>query len=121
MPEVTTVEILKRAAELLERGWCQNRSAVWADGSTARISPRYRAAGYCLTGALVQASLELDQSIDSYIATELPAHEEAVTWVIDQLQLHSALPQSLVYWNDYYDRTQKEVVALVRETIACLK
>lgn len=121
MPEVTTVEVLKRAAELLASGWCQNRAARWHDGSTCEISAKRRAAAYCLTGALVQATLELDSNAHLYSVTEVPAHRDAVDRLTAHPQLRHTANRSLMYWNDRQGQTQAEVVALVRETIACLK
>jgi len=128
MNEITK-KVLLRAAELVERGWCQyalgTRSkmmdAFWS-GET-RISyqvPINRPHGLltaervCLDGALMLAVHEVTGHNLEELA-QSSAYRDARDVMTDAVHARSDGSPSYVIWNDRSDRTAEEVAALCRK------
>lgn len=87
------VAVLARAADRLERGWCQGVVATWNDREV------------CVMGALM-----LECGLDPRGVCGNPLFSNAFLAVTMELGL--SIP--LVTWNDAPGRTKEEVVTLVR-------
>lgn len=98
------LEGLKRAKELIERGWTQNTRARDAEGDPTHADSA-DAVMFCVEGACVRAAFET--GIDG--------------WAIED-RLETALGKrgfnaSIARWNDRPDRTKEEVLTLMEEAI----
>lgn len=125
MSEVTVVELLKGARDLIAAGhWTQGASARTKIGHAT--SPyAEEAERFCLLGALTQAWVqarglrhplvqpEIIRRAIGHVGDQLAARRPA--WGPDDHTAH------LASWNDYPERQPSEVVALLEETITCLK
>lgn len=86
-----TVEKLKAARALIERGWCQGEYAKDADGEAVGVREP-RAVAWCVRGACYAANV-----------SALPLYD---------------VQRDLTNWNDHPGRTQAEVLNLFDEAIA---
>jgi hypothetical protein len=107
MKEPAESLILRRAAGLVQQGWCQRAEARKRDGSAcACIHPE--AVRFCLLGSVWKAQLE-------YIRQH--GGDNCLCWVASNLQwyakdLAGKRPGS---WNDHPKRTKQQVIdALLR-------
>ena len=89
-------QVFARAAEIVERGWCQHRAVI-------RTGPLSQ---YCLVGALSIATLE--------VSPKRPLNLSDILGSILAMQSPS-FGESLIEWNDNPRRTQQEVVDLLRD------
>lgn len=97
---MTPREVLLKAAELVERGWCQGTGAK--NGAGREVSTTGRAAVcWCAEGALGRAAHGCEDH-DFYAA------KNALLRALPSLVL------SIPEWNDAPGRTQAEVVAALR-------
>lgn len=94
---MTVAEALEKAADVCERGWCQNALALDADGREVGVHDQ-EAVSWCIVGALCVVDPE------AYI--DVTAHLRDVT------------DRDFIDWNNAPDRTQGEVVAKLREAAA---
>lgn len=102
MTSPTTVEVLKKARALLEKGWCQGHYAIGESGREVDAMSK-SARCFCIDGALIRAN-----GTDSeYIATA----------AIVRAALGKAA-FSPIGWNDAPGRTQSEVLDLMDRAIA---
>ena len=92
-------EVYNKAADLVEKGWTQNAQAKTGGEAKCNFDDSC-AVRWCLTGALMLAYYTL--SSFGYSLTEL--------------RDYLGLGRSPSLWNDHPDRTQEEVVKLLRET-----
>lgn len=100
-PPVTTVEVLRKARELVAAGWTQGHYALDADGKvTEDSSPT--ACKFCMAGALFRV-------------TNSQADE---VWREARRALKAAIGDTLVSFNDAPKRTQDEVVDAFDRAIA---
>ena len=88
------------AADIVERGWTQHAYARDDDEINCKIGSE-KAVSWCLSGALL---LTFDR-----LCEDLPMF----TWHL--LSNYLGLSVSIANWNDNPDRTQKDVVKLLRE------
>ena len=93
---MTKTEFYNKAAALIEKGWNQN---VYSEDEKGRVcEPRNRlAVSWCLSGALLRAlnSSELDCSLK-------------------EARAYLGLRVAVATWNDHPDRTQRDVVMLLK-------
>lgn len=94
----TATTVLARAYELLEQGWCQHRYRVILEGYTS----------YCLSGAIYAAG-----NSDS---EECITVTDEIRTAVDQI-VRTLGTSFIATWNDTPGRTQKEVLALVKDAI----
>lgn len=94
----TTKQIMERARELVEAGWCQGKYEEIVEGETR----------YCLLGAIKRATHE----IEDHSRRTLTVQQLEVCRIVKEL-----LPRlcEIFIWNDHPGRTQAEVVALLRQ------
>ena len=93
----TPATVLKRAARLVARGWCQKQYAE-KDGSVC--PPTLQADKFCVVGALRCA-----------------AGKQGMFDILDMLNAEvrrTTKYETLALWNDATERTQAEVVAFLR-------
>lgn len=100
----TVAEVLTEAADLCERGWCQDAFAMDSDGQEVS-SGDPSACRFCAHGAVNRAS------------NAWPVAHEAISCLAYLLK-ESSLPEVVMTWNDDEARTQAEVVAKLREAAA---
>ncbi len=97
-------DILRRAAELVELGWCRGHVAENAAGLSVRACDPC-AVKWCAAGALdCAAGLDTAAMVEAW---------RLVTNAVHRREGHKSL--DLVTWNDAPGRTQAEVAALLRE------
>ena len=99
---MTTTKILNAAADLLDRpgAWCQEAYARDADGySTHPLADK--AVSWCPIGAITRVAEESD--VQDY-------HEAQARLTTTVQRRH----QNISHWNDDPNRTQSEVVAMLR-------
>ncbi len=98
------LEGLKRAKELIERGWTQNTLARATDGApTATFAED--AVSFCISGACVRGAMEIGLPVwklDGAIEAALRKH---------------GYHRRIANWNDQPKRTKEEVLALMEEAI----
>lgn len=99
------MNILSAAADLIEQpnAWCQKAIARNAKGDTLRIATQNSACQWCTIGAVIKACEN-----NTYNTSE-------VIEKVRQVLKSRTGGDSLGGWNDAPDRTQAEVVALLRE------
>ena len=100
-------DVLRHAADLIEKGWCQYEYAVTAEGKTVRVL-HPRAAKWCAMGAIENAQ-------DEY--TTPPVAAVKLAKAIGEAPAETAA-DTITLWNDAYGRTQAEVVAKLWEAAA---
>ena len=113
MAEMKTYDVLKMAADLVDKGWTQGAFARLADGTrTSSYDPL--AASFCLTGALLVASCRDSESIFSDTS-----YSSCLSVLRDLLknrgEIDLAEGEDLGAWNDKPDRKKREVVDLLLE------
>lgn len=99
------IQRLKRAKELLEKGWCQGDLARTKDGVLTDVySPGAEA--FCLLGACMRAEWEADST--------------GITWVgIDELVTYEVEDRGyaeLASYNDRPERTKEDVLEWLGRT-----
>jgi len=108
-----TAKVLRRAAELVEQGWCQGGLARQKSHGNFVEPFSPLAVEWCAEGALVMAAYEatgmLPFTEDGL--TLLRGLFEAVQRVLPN---DSARAQDIAAWNDQSSRTADEVAALFR-------
>lgn len=98
-----TREILLRAADIVDAGWCQHTMALDADGGEV-TSFDDNAARFCVIGSIRRARLDtMLESDDCYPEEALLELLEVTDW------------DNLAEWNDEPVRTGAEVSAALRE------
>lgn len=100
-------EIFSKAADLVEVGWCQGVFARRFDGSRliGWSLPYDPAAGrWCIAGAIRRAVLDGGSHVVDHIQISEVERE-----------LRRILGMELATWNDAPERTQAEVVAVLRK------
>ena len=100
----SALSILERAAERINRGWCQDSYAVIEDGgrvSTGRVSSDPRACQWCLMGAIGEDVPDDDRRVSL-----------AKDWVRNALRTVVG-EWGLLNWNDARGRTKEEVLAAI--------
>lgn len=79
----TTLKVLRRAYQLIDRGWCRHTNARFLI-SPAPVSPKSKfATRFCAQGAIIRAAWELGTS-------EIPANDE----------LRGTIGKAIPTWND---------------------
>lgn len=101
-----TIDILKRARALVERGWCQGTYSRDERG-VASLS-KSQDCSWCSVGALDTAA---GSDSDKYLA----AYDELATAITPGGDV------GVVKWNDAPGRTQAEVLAMFDRAIASLE
>lgn len=92
-----TSDVLLKAAEIVEQGWCQGELARNADGYV--VPPRsHTAASWCAMGAIYRVAEDLSASAKRFLRAAVGSPH-------------------LAQWNDGC-RTQAEVAAKLREAAA---
>lgn len=106
-PPSPVKDLLTRARERIEKGWCQGAYAKAADGeSVSACGPC--ATSFCIRGAVLAASpMDYPVRVSAYILLE-----NAVE------QITQSPGDSLAYYNDAHDRTHVEVLAVFDAAIA---
>lgn len=105
MPSTPEQQILLRAAEIVEQGWCQQDSAQRADG-TRTYSYDPTAVRWCALGAVHKAALELGQPLGSTRAA----------WLLNRrINLRRPVHISINAWNDLPRRQAGQVAQFLRE------
>lgn len=108
---------LNRVADILEVGWCRGTGAMDAAGMKVHVADD-SACRWCLTGAVDKAGCELIHAS----GTDQCLRNKAVKVIADVIYERDGpryWPNPLTdcwRWNDRPERTQAEVVSLVRET-----
>lgn len=100
------IQRLKRAKELLEKGWCQGHLARTKGGVLTDVyGPEAEA--FCLLGACMRAEWEADTTGTAWVGVdELLAYETEDRGYAD-----------LASYNDRPERTKEDVLALVANAI----
>ncbi len=113
-----TSKILERAAELVERGWCQDVIGIEWEGwprvaNFVTLDSLERADKLCAVGALSLAITELlglqRVDLNGYIVPEFEAVRDQI---LGSTLLDPKYPMAI--WNDGPGRTADEVAALFR-------
>ena len=91
-------EVYNKAADLVEKGWTQYAMARDVHGSKRDFGSK-DASSWCLSGALHLGCCDLS-SVSSY----------------RKLTSYLLLEDYLFVWNDAPDRTQEDVIKLLRDT-----
>jgi hypothetical protein len=116
------VKVLERAAELVERGWCQGHVATTEAGTPCTLVEADRV---CAMGAILLAIKELDVWSETD-PVGMPISQYAASFVAPGLRqrfdqwsdyLRSVVPShsiSLSMWNDAKGRTADEVASEMR-------
>jgi len=113
--------LLDRAAERVERGWCQGAGALDADGLTVNAN-NPRACRWCNLAAIwAEIPVEVSgfQALSDPSQTTIRAAEAQVMATMGWPATRTGVlthQHRLVDWNDAPERTQAEVVAALRET-----
>ncbi len=121
-------KVLRAAAELLEKGWCQGQLGMrnLYPLHTAEFRPGAEIDQLCLTGAILKAVVDLtgeawpdvnDGLTPAQVAMKVSYSraDRAITCQIPATHGGYVVPAS---WNDRAGRTQAEVVALVQRVAA---
>ena len=101
-------KVLRRAAEIVDQGWCQKALARTADSGflsadAARETPFHPQAGqWCLLGAVMLAHREVTGEMGAYAWSGAYSRAERV------------LGEGAVEWNNTPGRTADEVATLLR-------
>lgn len=103
---MTPREVLLKAAELVERGWCQGHGATDKSGNTVDRDAD-DAACFCALGAISRATQGTKQSVRNDLFWDARAR---LGDVVDQAGFMGVAP-----WNDAPGRTQAEVVQALRQ------
>ena len=112
---VTQANILRRAADLVEQGWCQGHFSLDAHGNDVRLtSPE--AVRFCTTGAIERAQHEMLPDVD---CDALETFRSYLSKKAKEKCLRSWGVRIVSGWNDQDVRTQAEVVAALRECAEC--
>ena len=109
--------VIARAGDLVERDWTQGANA--RDASGRPLGPEdYRACSFCLLGAIRRATDELlpDHSVDTFNAMINAAFGRIETVIWRKPGSRYASPWR---WNDMANRTQAEVVDVLRKARPC--
>lgn len=99
MIEMTVLEVLKQARELVKQGWCQNAFAQNGEGEQVSTWSN-RACKFCAWGAIravVDGDHEAEDGAVRALVRALGKNPEAVTGAI-------------VNWNDAFGRKQIDVI-----------
>ena len=97
-------ELYSKAADIIESGWTQGVYARDEDGCS--VYPQKKTAkSWCLTGALFAVAYTTDKCISYGL-------------IVDNLIENLALEDTPGMWNDSPDRTQEQVVTLLRRAAA---
>lgn len=96
---MTPREVLLKAAELVERGWCQGHYALDDHGNPALVEDD--ACYFCAEGAII-AAMRNDHGRDFM---------ETVRALGRAIGVHNS---KIIPWNDAPGRTQAEVVAALK-------
>ena len=94
-------QIYNKAADFVEKGWTQGRMAVDKHGNDCHSQSK-DAVRWCLSGAL-----SLTCVVKSFSQFSMSPRTELVKYL--------SLEDSITYWNDDPNRTQEDVVELLRE------
>jgi hypothetical protein len=95
--------ILLKAMDLLEVGWCQHTAAK--DGTGQVVSYDYPGACcFCLTGAIARACADFGEPVEIVIRDIIPLFK-------------AKLRKSPIKWQDEPGRTKEEVLALIRSCL----
>ena len=101
-------KVLRRAAEIVDQGWCQNALALTVDGKVLRGDTQEtflhpQAGQWCLLGAIMLAYREVTGSMDGR------------GWCDVYLRVNGHVRgASAIAWNNAPGRTADEVAALMR-------
>lgn len=108
---ITKADVLETAADILDvpGGWCQGTLFTYAD--PIRSPWQSQVVSACLVGGIKLALMKLTGREDDKFF-----HGAVYKAVIDQLGT-----DHVAGWNDHYDRTQGEVVDLLRRTAKDLR
>jgi hypothetical protein len=106
-PLTPVQDLLIRARERIEKGWCQGAYAKNADGDVVGATDPY-ATSFCIRGAILAVG-PLDYAVRA------PAYGLLET-VIDRISQSPC--DSLAGYNDTYERTHAEVLAVFDAAIA---
>jgi hypothetical protein len=96
------------AAKYVEKGWCQQVAAMNLRGATV-CSTSPEACRWCVIGAISRAAAECKRP-ESFQPVGV-LQDMTVVAVMNQIEREWG---SLTHWNDDKERTQEEVVALLR-------
>lgn len=100
----TVVEVRRRAARLVERGWCQLSYARDRHGTPVGVNSA-EAASWCLLGAL-------DEAVPvPWTKADVARIETAAAQIAGEI---GVCVKELDYWNDRPGRTQAQVVQALR-------
>jgi hypothetical protein len=105
--QMTDSEILLAAAEILERGWCQENMAVDIDGKKATAGSQH-ACAHCASGAILAVLRANNINSSGTLCRCI---------ILVEKHLGSG---GLEFWNDQPTRTQGEVVQAFQNTAAAL-
>ena len=105
--------VLKKAKDLVKKGWCTNASALDAIGEPV-VPTDPRACRWCLTGAIERALCDIN--IHSPY-NQLMMNEQLEEILCDRYEQDHL---SLTEWNDNHLASQEEVVKLIDEGIAAI-
>lgn len=101
-------QIFERAAQLVERGWCQGNSATLTSGTPARWEDP-AASCFCAAGATMRALWEA--------GWWCPETQSAAMTMLQRKVTIASKTIAPMKWNDAPERTKEEVAAMLRTKV----
>lgn len=112
---ITDVEMLKRARELLRGRWTQGSNALNAFGLPTSPTDDH-AVNFCLRGACIHVL----QPAHNVLAVDLHVDTSYISKKITNALGFESSPR-LVQWNDSQDRTEEQVIEHINHRIKSIK
>ena len=106
-PLAESVQALEDAIPLIQRGWCQKKTAHYRADGTAQ---------YCIFGAVTEVLHAKERESDYDFIFELSGTAYAIRAEAMDL-VEATVGQNAVSFNDEPGRTQEEVLTALRETV----
>jgi hypothetical protein len=102
-PATQLIEDLRQVRRIIERGWCQGDYA--------------RGGNHCLMGAVYSATNTEVRGSEAFLLHK-GQRDERINAAVDALGDELSEGDWIVNWNDWFGRTQDDVLRLVDQAIA---